>query len=476
MKKIDLVWLICICIIALALRLYQIDAPISGFHSWPQAQNALIAHQFAEGQTNLFTTSILSSTFSSLTQNPIGNQFTEFPLFNFLNGTLYRLIPIVPAHYWGRIISILSSLMVISSLYVLMKNEYSRVAAIISSLVFAVSPFFILLSRLVLSDMLALALFSLSLITFYMYLEKTKENIIYLIISIISFSLSALIKPTALIFIAPFIYLFLRSYRFDVFKKWQLYAFLVGISLPLILWRIYLVQVFEQLPSVTSLISTVQTAEGAKNIFFSLQFFREVLIERIGIILMGVYMTGFAIFGISNKNKSYLLPALSVSSLLYLFIFQAGNLRYEYFQTFLLPTFAMMIGLGVAFLIKQTETHINAVIAYPLLAIIIALSWLDSYSFVQKMYSVDANQLQIAKLVNSFTESQDKIVTDTKGDPTLLYLSDRDGTAVKIDDVAELRKKGYAYFVTNDTTEAQHLKDQGYKILVENNQFSLIKL
>jgi 4-amino-4-deoxy-L-arabinose transferase-like glycosyltransferase len=172
MKKIDLVWLICICIIALALRLYQIDAPISGFHSWPQAQNALIAHQFAEGQTNLFTTSILSSTFSSLTQNPIGNQFTEFPLFNFLNGTLYRLIPIVPAHYWGRIISILSSLMVISSLYVLMKNEYSRVAAIISSLVFAVSPFFILLSRLVLSDMLALALFSLSLITFYMYREK----------------------------------------------------------------------------------------------------------------------------------------------------------------------------------------------------------------------------------------------------------------------------------------------------------------
>jgi hypothetical protein len=88
----------------------------------------------------------------------------------------------------------------------------------------------------------------------------------------------------------------------------------------------------------------------------------------------------------------------------------------------------------------------------------------------------DARLPQIAKLINTFTQPTDTIVTDTEGDTTLLFLADRRGAPSHFRDIPELQKMGYDYFVTSKPEVVKELKDKGFEILVENDQFTLIKI
>ena len=76
----------------------------------------------------------------------------------------------------------------------------------------------------------------------------------------------------------------------------------------------------------------------------------------------------------------------------------------------------------------------------------------------------------------TFTKPEDKIVTDRIGDTTLLYLADRKGAPAVYKEVEELVQLGYSYLVTDKKDFAQNLKEKGYEVLVENDQFSLVKL
>ena len=76
----------------------------------------------------------------------------------------------------------------------------------------------------------------------------------------------------------------------------------------------------------------------------------------------------------------------------------------------------------------------------------------------------------------TFTRPQDKIVTDRIGDTTLLYLADRKGAPAVYKEVGELIQLGYSYIVTDKKDFASNLKTQGYNVLFENDQFSLVKI
>ncbi len=477
MKKNDILILLVITIIAIAFRLYKIDTPLADLHSWRQADTAAVARNFARDGINLIEPRYddLTSIESGI-ENPKGLRFVEFPIYNAIFAFVYRYLPILPVEVYGRLTSVFFSVILIWILYYFALKEHSRAAGIFSASIYAIFPFFVFFSRVVLPETTALSMMFIAMFFIYLYLKKQKANIVYLIFSILFYTTSILIKPTTIFYSLAIGYLFVISYKFDLFKKWQPYVFAVLGILPFIAWRIYIVQFPEGIPASDWLFMYVNTSEGLKNIFLKPSFFRWIFMERIGIAIFGIFLTSFFIVGIFAKTKKYFLHSIFFSSLIYLLTFQGGNVQHEYYQTIALPGLAVMTGLGIAHIIKMSPTFTNKFLFYPTLITVLGFSFFFSYYKVKDYYNYPRDLTQVAKLIMTFTKPEDKIVTDRLGDTTLLYLADRKGAPAVYKEVDELIQLGYSYIVTDKKDFANNLKEKGHEVLVENDQFSLIKI
>lgn len=479
-KKVDLFLLGTILIMALTLRLYKINTPLADLHSWRQTDTAAVARNFVRNGFNL-----LSPRFDDLSDaqsgknNPQGLRFVEFPLYNSIFAFFYKYAPYVSLEIYGRIISIFFSLIIVCVLYYLALKEVGRAAAFISAVTYAVFPFFVFFSRVVLPDTMATALSISSIFFLYLYTEQktTSKKILLFVSSLISFSLALLVKPMAIFFIFTLIYLFIKKYRLSLWKCWFFYIYFIIAIVPLALWRNYIAAFPEGIPYTPALFTGINTSEGLKNIFFRPAFFRWIFFERINNLILGGYLFFFFILGIVRKPKSYLLYSIMLSSLVYLFVFQGGNVQHEYYQVLILPAIALFVGAGVDFILKNQKVFISSLILYPLIFVFFAFSFYISYYRIRDFYNYPHDLTYIAKIVSTLTSPKDKIITDTTGDTTLLYLSDRKGSPTVSKDLQEMKKEGYSFFYTARYDIIEQLKlERKFELVFENDKFALFKL
>jgi len=479
MKKIDFFILTIILSIALSFRLYKINTPLADLHSWRQADTAAVARNFMRNGFDLLHPKYddLSSNQSGK-ENPLGLRFVEFPIYNASVALIYKYFPLLSLEATGRLTTAFFSLIIIGIIYYLTLKESNRIAAIISSSVYAIFPFFVFFSRVVLPETTALAFAFLSIFFLYLYSHQKKSifSIICFIFSVISFALGLLVKPTVIFYSIALLFLFYRKYELNLVKKplFYLYFFIAG--LPFLLWRLYIQNFPEGIPPSDWLITSVNTYKGLENIFFRPAFFRWIFFERINNFIFGGYLTLFFIYGILKKPASYFLHFILISAVAYLFIFQGGNVQHEYYQTIILPALAIFVGLGASYLFTNTKTSIHPIFAHATLILVFVFSFFFSYYKVRDYYNYPSELPQIAKIVNTLTKESDKIVTDRMGDTTLLYLIDRKGAPSIYKDPSELKKLGYNYLVTLNDGEIKQLKNDKYQIVFENDKFTLFAL
>ena len=470
MKKIDFLILALILLIALTLRLYKINIPLADLHSWRQADTAAVARNFVKDGFDLLHPRYDDlSNVQSGKENPEGYRMVEFPLYNAIFGYLYRLFPSLPLEVWGRLTSVFFSLLVISILYYLLVKEISRLAAVTGSLVYAVMPFFVFFSRVVLPETTALGFTFLSI--FFLYLPL---SIISYILSLLFFSTALLIKPTVIFYGIPFLFLFYLKLKKKTFKNPFFYLYFIISLAPLIFWRLYIARFPEGIPVNEWLLTSVNSGGGLQKIFFRPSFFRWIFFERVNNLILGGFLTIFFILGAVVKQKRFFLHSILISSIFYLLVFQGGNVQHEYYQTLILPVLSIFIGIGVNFLFEKRS------IFYPLSSIFLVLvlfafSWYFSYFNVRDYYQYSQELVQEAKILNNLTDPEDKIVTDRMGDTTLLYLADRRGAPSIFKEPFELRDLGYKYLITSNITQKKRMGSD-YRIIFENDKFTLYAL
>src|SRR3989338_11713525 len=118
MKKKDLLILLVITIIAIVFRLYKIDTPLADLHSWRQADTAAVARNFARDRFDL-----LHPRYDDLSgresgqENPQGYRMVEFPFYNAIFALIYKLSPVLPIEVYGRLTSVIFSLLIIAVIY-----------------------------------------------------------------------------------------------------------------------------------------------------------------------------------------------------------------------------------------------------------------------------------------------------------------------------------------------------------------------
>jgi 4-amino-4-deoxy-L-arabinose transferase-like glycosyltransferase len=374
-------------------------------------------------------------------------------------------------------VTILFSLITIAIIYYLALKESQRPTAIFASLSYAILPFIVFFSRVVLPDPTALGFAFIAI--YFLYLFANTKNkyleLVFFILSSTSFATSILIKPTTIFYGLIVIYFFHRKFSFSFLKKISFYLYAVVVLVPFFLWRQYIKGFPEGVPSSDWLITIVNTYQGKQNIFFKPAFFRWIFFERINNLILGGYLTFLFILGVVAKPKKYFFHILLLSALIYLLVFQGGNVQHEYYQIMILPPLAIFIGLGMNFIVNNIKNFLNPVIIYLVIFIIFGLSFLFSYYKVREYYTYPMDLIQIAKITQTLTKETDKIVTDRTGDTTLLYLMNRKGAPAVYMDPEELKKLGYNYLLTQNMEYLKNLKES-YQVIFENNSFGLLKL
>jgi len=472
-KKIDLFLLTFVLIVALSLRLYKINIPLADFHSWRQVDTASVAANFVKNGFDLMhpTFHDLSNVPSGL-DNPNGYRMVEFPLYNASFAFLYKLMPSIPLEVWGRIVTIFFSLVIISIIYYLVLKEANRTAAFFAGLIYGIMPFIVFFSRVVLPDTSALAFVFIAI--FFLYKGENKP--ITYILSLLFFATSLLIKPMSIFYGAALFYVFFKNHKLSNLKRIPLYIYFIFGAIPLLYWRNYIKSYPEGIPSSDWLITSVNTYQGLQNIFFKPAFFRWIFFERINNLILGGYLTGLFVVGAALKQKKYLLHSILFSAFAYLLVFQGGNVQHEYYQTFIFPALAIFVGLGIGHIVSGAKEFFHPIVTYTLIFTVISFSWFFSYYKVRDYYNYSTDLVQIAKIINSLTLPDDKIVADQTGDTTLLYLAQRTGSASVFKDPLELKRLGYAYLTTSNEGMIEQMTRENFKLVFKNDKLSIFKL
>jgi hypothetical protein len=479
MRKLDFFILTFILVLAFVFRLYKISTPLADLHSWRQSDTSAVTRNFVKRGVDLFHPRYddLSSNQTGK-ENPEGYRFVEFPLYNAITATVYKLYPVLSIEVYGRLISAIFSLFIVASLYYLSLKERNRMTAVIASLVYSIFPFFVFFSRVILPETTSLSLVFLAMFFLYLFTNSKKKilSIIYYLLSLVFFALSLLVKPPALFYATVLFAVFFHAYRFSLFKKPQVYLYFILGLIPLVLWRLYIQNYPEGSPPSDWLITSVNTYQGLQNIFFRPAFFRWIFFERINNYMLGGFLTFFFVLGILAKHKKTILTSIFISAFAYLFVFQGGNVQHEYYQTYILPAIALLVGTGASVVFENRKLFYHPIISSIVVFGFFALSFFFSFYKVKDYYSYPSELPQIANVVKTLTNEDDKIVTDRTGDTTLLYLTERRGAPSIYKEPAELKKLGYTYLVTLHEDLIEKLKQERYKVVFENKTFAMFAL
>lgn len=472
-----------ILLLALTVRLYKFTTPLADWHSWRQADTAAVARNYSKDGIDL-----LKPRYDDLSNvqtgqyNPEGLRYVEFPIYQSIIATMHSLFPIMPVEQYGRLVTIMFSLITIGVMYYLLYQEESQVAAIAAALTYAVFPFFVYYSRVVLPDTPAVSFMFMGILCAYKYAKHTSKSKIsagiLLILSMLFVSAGLLTKPTVIFYVLPIAYIMFKKYGYSVIAHIPLYIYFIGAVAPLVAWRLFITQFPQGIPASDWLFFGVNTGGGLQSVFFRPSFFRWIFFERILILLLGGYTIVFFMAGIIKKPfKSALFYSIGLSALLYLFTFQGGNVQHDYYQVVILPAVAIFVGLGVSLFMQLGKKAANQTMLVASIVVIFAGSWLFSYERVKDYYNISDSLVSTAQAINLITEDDAIIVTDTVGDTTLLYVSNRRGYPAVTQDLHDLRKRGADYFVTDKPDVIVEVKKvPDFSVVFESNKATIFKL
>lgn len=471
--KISLV--ILLFLLSFLVRLYRFNSPIADWHSWRQADTSSVSRSFAEKGFD-----ILNPTYHDLSNIPSGLnnldgfRFVEFPVYNVLQAGLFKMFNTFSLEEWGRLVSIFSSLISILTIFYILKQRGYRRIGFYASFFYAFLPFSIYYGRAILPDQTMVASSLLGICFFQKWLGKNKQSVFNLnfIFSLVFTSLAFLLKPYALFFTLPIIYLAFEKFKLNVFKNYKLWIFLILSLLPLIFWRKWILQHPEGIPVSDWLFN-------GGEIRFKFSFFRWIFAERISKLILGYYGIGLLVLGFIYKMKKedlYFFLSFVLSSLLYIFVMARGNVQHDYYQILIIPSLVIFLGFGTDYLLGKFSKE-RKYLSIVLFATIILFTFSFSWYQVRDYFNINNHSIVIAgEAVNRLTPKDAKIVANYNGDTSFLYQTKRSGWPSFQNGLPDLIEMGASYLVLVNPTETDLGLGETYRIVSQTSDYVLFNL
>jgi 4-amino-4-deoxy-L-arabinose transferase-like glycosyltransferase len=480
MKKNEVIIAVLILLGAFIARIYtNISAPLVDYHSSQQASTMSVARSFQENGIDLiYPRHNDRYNYQYGVENPEQYYFYEFPLYSAVVAVAGYFSPQTPLEVIGRIVTIISSLVCIGILFYLVRTWYGLPAAIGSSVVFSFFPFFVYFSRSALSDMFAVSIYMIALFFSLLFsLSKKRIQILWYILMASFFSLSVLLKPALFFFIIPIFALFFKKTGLKGIKHYSIYMFAILSTVPVLLWFRHISQYSpEGIPFSYLKTGDPTTFSYLDTLIPSATFLTDVLYTHVITSVLGGLLGMYVFMSMIIRSKQHILYTFLVSVFLYLLVFQMKHTEYEFYQVLILPWLALSVGVGAVhlFYIKNKQPIL---ISVTLLVMSSLYAWYISFNQAWYYFQTSDDQVQVAKVIQTLTDPEEEIITDTDGNTTLLYLSDRTGASSAYAPPDELKQKGYSYVFTQKIDRIDQYKNE-YELepIFENDKFSLFRI
>lgn len=488
--KSDLFWLIIIIIIAFYLRLYKLDSPVADWHSWRQADTAAVSRNFYKATLvpplgerlgafdfGYFLRMIFIPRFDDMA--PMGTdlpnvnryRFVEFPIYNIFVYLFYLLSGGVDEKF-ARLTSVLMSLGSVVFLYLIVRKYFDKLTAFVSALVFAMLPFNVYFSRVILPEP---TLVFLSLGMFYFvdrWIWEEKRGLY--IASVIFTALAFLVKPMAVFYLLPLLYSYYNKEKhlFPVPKRY--YLWLILSFLPFLGWRVWMSYFPEGIPAASWLFN-------GNGIRFRPAFWRWILGDRFGREILSVAGTFLFFLGLllrTRQKESYLLHLLAASSLLFLVVFATGNVTHDYYQTLIIPALAIFVARGFVFLLRGVPSFLPRILTAPFAILLFVLTFYFGWYEVKGFYQINNGSIvEAGEAVDRLIPKEALVIAPYGGDTAFLYQTNRPGWAMAIYPVDELIEKfGATHYVSVNYDDLTNEVVKKYKILERNPRYVIIDL
>lgn len=426
-------------ILGFGVRLYKINNPIADWHSWRQADTAAVTRNFLKYGVNPFLPHFDDMSDLGNGFNPQSYRLVEFPIFNLIHYGVVKIAPFGSLEFWGRMISVVASLISAVCVYVLVKRHVSTIAGIASMAVFLFMPFNIYFSRVILPDPLMVSLALAALVV----LDRTKW------LAYILAALAVLVKPTAVFLLLP------------VMFSWR-WATLTTVG-PFLIWRMW--QQFHP----EGIAPSLWLLNGDK-IRFKGAFFRWIFGDRLGRLILGYWGMWPAITGLLEMPS--FLRWLAGGSILYLFTFATGNVRHDYYQIPIIPAVSIAAGIGIVALWKRGWLQRGVVVISVIF--MLAFGWYE----VRGNYQINnPGILAAGQAADKLLPDDAIVIANYNGDTAFLYQTHRKGfpnIPLPLDEL--ISRFGVGYYISVDFDEVTHGIMNKYQVLVQTPQFVIVKL
>lgn len=482
LMKRDFIVLMVLLFLALGLRLYKINAPIADWHSWRQADTSAVTRNFIKsGKLDVLRPRYDDlSNVASGKDNPQGYRFVEFPIYNVFSVLVYKLVGRVELA--GRLVSVLSSLASLVFLYLIVKYFSGRLTAALAGFIFAVLPFNIYYSRVILPEpMMVMA--SLGALYFaasglgsknyhYIYNDsESKKGRRELGMSCLLMAAAVLLKPYAVFFFLPIVYFWVKNRGLSLKTLAELGLFGGLTLLPFAGWRVWMRQFPEGIPASLWLLN-------GNGIRFKGAWWQWLFGDRIGRLILGYWGILFLSLGLALKPKAkegwfYYLWGLAM--FLYLAVFATGNVQHDYYQIILAPILAIFAAKGIVFLWEPPAT-IGKGAARFLVVVCLVFALAFGWYHIRGYYNINRPEIVAAgQAIDRLAPKEAKVIAPYGGDTAFLYQTNRQGWPVVTESIDNLIKKGAAYYASLDKGAVEPEVLERAEIIEETEVYTIFK-
>ncbi len=450
------------------IRLNWVGTPVLDWHAWRQADTASVTYEYVQHGVDL-----LAPTFHDISNipsgefNPAGYRMVEFPIVNALQAWLLRAIPALPFTSTLRAFAIGAGVISMIALYDLVKQLSGRHTALWSLAAFAVLPFSIFYTRVVLPEPYVIMGMTVSLAAFIRWLQveeaqKTDEGTSrrlqswgWYSLSLLALIVTFLLKPFVAFFAPVYAALIWYFSDWKRFFDWRIWLYGIIAVLPFGAWRWWIQRYPAGIPANDWLFN----GDGIR---FRPAWARWLFYERITKLIFGWLGAGIVLLNLLrlHKRDTWVYAAWWLSALLYFSVIATGNVRHDYYQAILIPLFAISLGRGLQISTELYETlrEKNA--------------WLPRCGG----FNTNHPEYRAAGMrVREVVPADAQIIAPAMGDTQFLFQTRRSGWPIGFS-IDEKIDRGAAYYVTTSLDDEAHELMEKYRILEQTQQFVIIDL
>lgn len=466
-------WLGFIVVIGFVVRLYKIDNPIADWHSWRQADTAAVARNFFQDGYNPFLPKY--DDMSGVAEHPVPNpgryRFVEFPIYNSIVYFAYLLNSGVDEKL-ARLINVFFSLGSIFFIFFIAKKYFGNLTAFLSSLLFAILPYNIYFSRVILPEP-SLIFFCLGMFYFtdcWIQKNTTKLYSLSLIFTLFAF----LTKPTAVFYLLPLVYSYYQKE-----KKWwpipkRYFKLFIPALLPFLFWRIWINQHPEGIPASKWLLN-------GNGIRFKPVFWKWILQDRLGREILAA--TGSVLFFIGalkrpSPKQGWFLHIFLLSSFLYLIIFATGNVQHDYYQALIIPALVIFTARGFILLWGGISDFLPRIWTIPLSILFLFMTIYLGWGEVKGLYQINNPAIvEAGKKADEILPKNAVVLAPYNGDSSFLYQTNRSGWPVVAFPIPEMIEKfGVSAYVSTAKDAKTKWVMRRFVVLVDNPNYVIVDL